>query len=248
MSLKGKIAIVTGGSRGIGRAIVLKLASLGANVAFSYHSAEDKAKDVEAEASKLGVIVKASAVDVKNISAVKQWIDETKNELGGLDIVVNNAGIVIDKALMTMTEEEWKEVIDTNLNGTFNVSKAAIITLMKQKSGNIVNISSISGIIGLPRQINYSASKGGVNAFTKGLAKEVANFGIRVNAVAPGYIDTEILSGFDDKARKTIIENIPAQSIGSPDDVANCVSFLLSEDARYITGQIVQVDGGLALR
>ena len=191
---------------------------------------------------------KASCVDIKDFEAVKQWIAQVKEDFGRVDILVNNAGIVIDKPLMMMSREDWDQVIDTNLNGMFNAAKACIVTFMKQKSGDIVNISSVSGVIGLPGQTNYSASKGGINAFTKALAKEVARYGIRVNAVAPGFIETEILSHFTDEQKKEITGSIPLQRIGTPQDVANCVVFLLSPGARYMTGQIVQVDGGLAIR
>ena len=247
-SLNGKVAVVTGGSRGIGRAIVQKLASLGCSVAFSYQSSQEQAEALAAELKKSGVKIKASRVDVKDFEAVKAWIQAVKEEFGRLDILVNNAGIFIDKALMMMTADEWNSVIDTNLNGAFNTSKACIITFMKQKSGNIVNISSVSGIIGLPRQTNYSASKGGINAFTKALAKEVAPYGVRVNAVAPGYVATEILSGFKEEQIEEIKRTVPVERLGTPEDVANCVAFLLSDSARYITGQVIPVDGGLALR
>lgn len=248
MSLQGKVAIVTGGSRGIGRAIVLMLAKEGCHVAFNYHQSEKQAKELESEVRKLGVKCFASQVDIKNFSKVKAWIDEVKEKLGQLDILVNNAGIVIDKALMLMSQEDWQEVVDTNLTGVFNASRSVIVTFLKQKNGDIINISSVAGLVGLARQVNYSSTKGGVNAFTKALAKEVAAYGVKVNAVAPGYIDTDILSGMGGDQKEKIIESIPLGKLGRPEDVANCVKFLLSEQARYITGQIIQVDGGLAIR
>jgi len=246
--LKGKVAIVTGGARGIGRAIVLMLAENGCHVAFSYHSSEDAAKTLETEAKKFGVKCTGSRVDAKNFEDVKKWIEATKETMGRLDILVNNAGIVIDKALMLMSKEDWQGVVDTNLTGMFNAARSCIVTFLKQKSGDIVNISSVSGIIGLPRQTNYSATKGGINAFTKALAKEVAAYGVRVNAVAPGFIETDILSGLKEEQKSAILEAVPLGRLGRPEDVANCVKFLLSENARYITGQIIQVDGGLAMR
>jgi 3-oxoacyl-[acyl-carrier protein] reductase len=246
--LKDKVAIVTGGSRGIGRAIVLKLANLGSHVAFNYHQSQKPALSLEKEVKKMGRLCITKCVDVRDFKGIKSWIDETKKSLGRVDILVNNAGIVIDKSLMLMTEEDWREVIDTNLNGMFNAAKACIVTFMKQKSGHIINISSVSGITGLAGQTNYSATKGGMNAFTKALAKEVAGYGIRVNAVAPGFIDTEILSKFTDEEKQDIVDKIPLQRIGSAEDVANCVGFLLSEHAKYITGQVIQVDGGMAMR
>ncbi|MCR4337627.1 MAG: SDR family NAD(P)-dependent oxidoreductase, partial [Candidatus Omnitrophica bacterium] len=171
-SLKDKIAIVTGGARGIGRAIVLMLAQEGCHVAFNYTKSEDAAKSLVEEAQKLGVRCHASRVDIKSFDAVKQWIEEIKKEFGGLDILINNAGITRDKVLMMMTADEWHDVIDTNLSGMFYTSRACIVTFLKQKRGQIVNISSVSGVIGLPGQTNYSSSKGGIIAFTKALAKE----------------------------------------------------------------------------
>lgn len=246
--LKNQTAVVTGASRGIGRAIALKLADLGANVAFNYQSSSEHAATLEKELSAKGVKAKGTSVDIKNFDQVKQWIEATKTEFGSLDILVNNAGIIRDKALMMMSPEDWQQVIDTNLTGVFNATRSCIVTFMKQKKGQIVNISSVSGVIGLPRQINYSASKGGINAFTKALAKEVASYGIRVNAVAPGFIETEILSGFNDEQKKKITEMIPLGRIGAVADVAGVVEYLLSDHAAYVTGQIIVVDGGLAIR
>ncbi len=247
-AFKGKVAVVTGGSRGIGRAVVEKLAGLRCDVAFSYFKSHEPALQLENEVKQRGVRCKASCVDIKDFENVKQWIARVKEDFGRLDILVNNAGIVIDKPLMMMSRGDWDEVIDTNLSGMFNAAKACIVTFMKQKSGDIVNISSVSGVIGLPGQTNYSASKGGINAFTKALAKEVAPFKVRVNAVAPGFIETDILSKFTDEKKNELIAGIPLQRIGHVTDVANCVAFLLSDGAKYMTGQVVQVDGGLAMR
>lgn len=246
--LKGKVALVTGGSRGIGAAVVRNLAQAGCHVAFSYVHNQKAAEALEQELSSKGFKVKASQVDVTDFDAVKGWVSAVKEEFSRLDILVNNAGIIIDKPLMMMAQDDWKKVLDTNLNGMFNASKACIVTFMKQKHGQIVNISSISGIIGLVGQTNYSASKGGMNAFTKALAKEVAGFGIKVNAIAPGFIETDILSKFKDEDIAKIADTVPMKRIGTPDDVAGCVRFLLSDQAKYITGQIIQVDGGLAMR
>ncbi|MDP8266011.1 MAG: 3-oxoacyl-[acyl-carrier-protein] reductase [Candidatus Aceula meridiana] len=247
-SLKDKVAIVTGGSRGIGRAIVLMLASEGCHVAFNYQKSEEKAKALEKEIKALGVKGKGACVDVKDFDGVKKWIESVKKDFDGLDILVNNAGIVRDKALMLMDPKEWQEVIDTNLTGTFNMARLCIVTFLKQKSGNIVNISSVSGKIGLPRQTNYSASKGGMDTFTKSLAKEVALYNVRVNAVAPGYIETDILENFSDEDKEKLAKIIPLGRMGKPEEVAACVKFLLSEKAQYLTGQIIQMDGGLAIQ
>ncbi len=245
---KNKVAIVTGASRGIGRAIAEALAGQGCDIAFNYSKSKDAALKLEKEIKSKGVRCKAACVDIRDFEAVKAWIAQVKEEFGRIDILVNNAGIVIDKPLMMMSREDWDQVIDTNLNGMFNAAKSCIVTFMKQKSGDIVNISSVSGIFGLPGQTNYSASKGGMNAFTKALAKEVARYGVRVNAVAPGFVETEILSHFTDEQKKKVTASVPLQRIGTPQDVANCVVFLLSKGAHYMTGQVVQVDGGLAMR
>ncbi len=246
--LKGKVAVITGGSRGIGRAIALMLAGCGCHVVFNYNKSKDAAAALEKEIKAKGVKCLASHVDIKDFEKVKKWIDDTKEKLGRLDILVNNAGVIADKAMMLMTKDDWKEVIDTNLTGYFNSSRACIVTFLKQKSGEIINISSVAGIIGLPRQVNYSASKGGINAFTKSLAKEVAAYGVRVNAVAPGYIVTDILSGFNEEQKQKIIATIPMNRLGTVEDIANAVKFLLSDEAQYITGQVIQIDGGLAMR
>lgn len=248
MILKNQVAIVTGASRGIGRAIVLKLASLGVHVAFNYAKNKDAAGSLEKEVKKMGVQCQGACVDIKDFNEVKKWIDGVKDHFGQIDILINNAGIINDKALMLMSPEDWQQVIDTNLNGMFNSARACIITFLKQKSGQIINISSVSGLIGLPRQTNYAASKGAMNAFTKSLAKETAGYGIRVNAIAPGFIETDMLSEFKEEQKKQILDMVPLGRLGTPEDVAGCVEFLLSKHAQYITGQIIQIDGGLAIR
>ncbi len=245
--LDQKVAIVTGGSRGIGRGCVVRLAELGYEVFFNYRQNKEAAEILQKESLEKGFSVKASQIDVKDFDAVKQWIEEIKKDAGHIDVLINNAGIIVDKALMLMSEEDWGRVIDTNLNGMFNATRACIVSFLKQKSGNIINISSISGVIGLPRQTNYSASKGGMNAFTRSLAKEVAGYGVRVNSLSPGFIETEILSGFSEEQKKAVQDGIPLGRIGSIKDVVNCVEFLLSEYARYIIGQNIIVDGGLSI-
>jgi 3-oxoacyl-[acyl-carrier protein] reductase len=244
----GKTAIVTGGSRGIGRAVVLMLADNGAHVAFNYLSNQEKAAALVKEVEAKGVKCLASQVDVRDFDAVKKWTADVREKLGGLDILVNNAGIVRDKPLMMTLEEDWQDVIDTNLTGMFHVTRACIVTFLKQRQGNIVNISSLSGLIGLPGQTNYSAAKGGMNSFTKALAKETAAYGVRVNAVAPGFIETDMVAQIENAQREKLLKTIPLARFGEVDEVAGCVKFLLSDASGYMTGQIIQMDGGLAIR
>jgi 3-oxoacyl-[acyl-carrier protein] reductase len=248
MIFKNKVAIVTGASRGIGRQIVLMLAREGAKVVFSYSKSVAEAESLMQETGKLGVRAIGLQIDVRDFEKTKELIEKAKSEFGGLDILVNNAGITRDKAMMMMTREEWLEVLDTNLNGYFNVTRNAIVTFLKQKSGNIVNITSVSGIIGLARQTNYAASKAGIIGLTKSLAREVAAYGIRVNAVAPGFIATDMLSGLKQEFKDKMLENIPLSRLGSAEDVSRAVKFLLSDASSYITGQVLVVDGGLAIR
>ena len=243
-NLKGKVAVVTGGARGIGRAIVLMLAREGCHVAFNYQKSHEQAKALENEVKKLGVQCKAACVDIKDHQAVKQWIQDVKTEFQRLDILVNNAGIIIDKALMLMSEDDWHQVLATHVDGMFNASRACIVTFLKQKSGDIINISSVSGIFGLPRQTNYSAAKGAMNAFTKSLAKEVSAYGIRVNAVAPGFIETDMTEGL---RKEQVLDLIPLNRVGRPEDVASVVNFLCTEEDMYIHGQVIGINGGLAI-
>ena len=243
--LKGKVAIVTGGTRGIGRAIVLELVQNGAKVLFTYLQSVQSASIILDEIKELGGEGGAMRADVKNYEEAKAVVKEVVDKFGALDILVNNAGIIKDKALMFMEPSEWQEVIDTNLTGYFNMAKACIVTMMKQKSGNIINISSVSGVVGIPKQVNYSSAKAGIVGLTKSLAKEVAGYNIRVNSVAPGFIDTDMTRQL--KMRDELIKMIPAGRFGEPAEVARVVSFLAGEKSGYITGQVIKVDGGLAI-
>jgi len=248
MIFKNKSAIVTGGTRGIGKAIVLMLAREGANVAFTYLKSSADALVLVKETESFGVKCFALQIDVRDFDKAKELIEKAKQEFGGLDILINNAGITRDKALMMMTKEDWHEVIDTNLNGMFNLTRNAIITFLKQKSGSIVNVSSVSGIIGLARQTNYASSKAGIIGFTKALAREVAPYNIKVNAVAPGFIETDMISGLKEEFKKEIVKRIPLARFGRVNDVAETVKFLLSDKSSFVTGQTIIIDGGLSIQ
>ncbi len=241
------MAIVTGGTRGIGRAIVLAVCEEGAECAFTYVRNQAAADSLAEEVRRIGRRALPVQTDARSFDGAKALVEEVKKEFGHLDILINNAGITRDKSLMMMTSDDWSEVIDTNLTGVFNTSRACIITFLKQKSGNIVNISSVSGIHPLPGQTNYAAAKAGVIGFTKSLAREVAPYNIRVNAVAPGFIATEMTTALGEKARDKFVKMIPLQRLGTPEEVAKAVLFLLSEDSQYITGQTLQLDGGLGI-
>lgn len=245
--LKNKTAIVSGASRGIGKTIVLELAAEGINIAFNFAQNKQAALTLEQEVKALGVKARVWQVDIRDFKAVSKWVEDTKNFFGGLDILINNAGIINDKALMFMEPEDWKNVIDTNLGGVFNLTRAAIIGFLKQKSGNIVNIASVSGLTGQARQTNYAASKAGIIGFTKSLAKEVAQYNIRVNAIAPGFIETDMLKGLKDAYKNALLQRIPKARFGKPEEVAKVVKFLISDSANYITGQTIVVDGGLSI-
>ena len=247
MAIQGKTAMISGAARGIGKAIALELAGQGANISFSYLKSEPEARKLEQELAGLGIKAKGFQVDITDFVKVQQWAEQTKEVFGGLDIVVNNAGIIRDKALALMAPEDWQDIIHTNLEGTINLSRAAILTMLKQKSGDIVNITSVTGIAGMSRQTNYAASKAGIIGFTKSLALEVAAYNIRVNAVAPGFIETDMLSGLNENYLKKVLERIPLGRLGKAQEVAKVVKFLLSEAASYLTGQTIVIDGGLVM-
>jgi 3-oxoacyl-[acyl-carrier protein] reductase len=246
-SLKNKVVIISGATRGIGRTIAVKLAGEGANISFNFLKNKEDAGDLEKELNSLGVNARSFQVDIKDFSAVKSWADDTMELFGGIDIVVNNAGVIKDKALALMEPDDWRDVINTNLEGTFNLTRSVIITFIKQKRGAVINITSVSGITGMPRQTNYAASKAGIIGFTKSLAKEVAAYNIRVNAVAPGFIETDMLRDLKAEYKGQIIKQTPLSRLGRPEEVAGVVKFLASDDAGYITGQTIVIDGGLSM-
>jgi 3-oxoacyl-[acyl-carrier protein] reductase len=243
--LKDKVAIVTGGTRGIGRAIVFDLIQNGVKVVFTYLKSDESAGIILDEIKELKGDAEAIKADVRLFDEAKRVAAETVDKFGKIDILVNNAGIAKDKGIWMMEPSEWADVINTNLTGYFNMAKACIITMMKQKSGVIVNISSVAGVIGMPRQVNYSSAKAGEIGLTKSLAKEVAAYNIKVNAVAPGFIDTDMTK--DLKKKDEIIKMIPSGRFGKPEEVAKVVTFLASDSSAYITGQVLKVDGGLAI-
>lgn len=244
---EGKAAIVTGASRGIGREIALLLAKEGARVAVNYSGSKDKAEEVVQLIKDAGGEAFAIQADVSNQDSVKKMIDETIATFGSIDILVNNAGITRDNLLMRMKEDEWDDVIDINLKGVFLCTKGVTRQMMRQRAGKIVNVASIVGVSGNPGQANYVAAKAGVIGLTKTTAKELASRNINVNAVAPGFITTEMTDALSDDIKEQMLTNIPLGKLGSSENVAKTVLFLLSEDAAYITGQTIHVDGGMVM-
>ena len=245
MSLIGKTALVTGASRGIGRAIALRLAEDGANVAVIYAGSADKAKAVVNEITALGVNAKAYRCNVADSAAVNETVKAVTNDLGKIDILVNNAGITRDGLMLRMKDEDFDAVLDTNLKGAFNMIRACYSGFIRKKSGRIINISSVSGIMGNAGQANYSASKAGVIGLTKSVARELASRGINCNAVEPGFIQTDMTENLGDN--NPLLNSIPLGRMGKPEDIAAAVAFLASDSAAYITGEVLKVDGGLAI-
>ncbi len=243
--LTGRVVLVTGGARGIGKAICLKLAELGANIVVNAIRNEELAQELVEQIKKMGseaVFIKAN---VAKLDEANSLIESIIEKFGKIDILVNNAGITRDNLLVRMKEEDWDAVLTVNLKGTFNCSQAVSKYMMKQRSGNIINIASVVGITGNPGQANYSASKAGVIGLTKTIAREMASRGVRANAVAPGFIETEMTQKLSEDTRSAINKQIPLGRFGQPEDVANLVAFLASDESGYITGQVIQIDGGM---
>ncbi len=247
MELKDKVAVVTGGATGIGQEIVRTLAKNGAKVVINYNSSSTSAQALVDEIKAQGLFADAIQANVSNFNDAQKLIDYTVNTYGKIDILVNNAGVTADNLILRMSEEDFDKVINVNLKGTWNCSKHATKYMTKQRSGKIVNISSVSGVTGNAGQTNYSASKAGIIGLTKSLAREVSKRGINVNAVAPGFIQTKMTEVLSDEIKNQISSTIPMSRLGEASDVANLVSFLSSDKANYITGQVINVDGGMVM-
>ncbi|MBW3622825.1 MAG: 3-oxoacyl-[acyl-carrier-protein] reductase [Armatimonadetes bacterium] len=247
MDLSGRVALVTGASGGIGRAIAEELARSGAQVALNYSRSAAKAEEAAASIKGVGRQAFAVQADVTDPEAVEAMFKQVQERWGRLDILVNNSGVTRDGLLMRMKDEDWDAVLDTNLKGAFHCSRAAVKVMMKQRSGRIVNISSVVGVIGNPGQSNYCASKAGLIGFTKALAKEVGSRGITVNAIAPGFITTEMTAQLPEEVGERIRSNVPLGQFGEPADVAAAVAYLASDGAKYVTGHVLHVDGGLGM-
>ncbi|MBQ8592173.1 MAG: 3-oxoacyl-[Lachnospiraceae bacterium] len=245
--LKGKVALVTGASRGIGKEIALTLAGYGADVIVNYNGSKEKAEEVVSEIKANGGNAVAVQCSVADFEATGKMIQDMLEQFGHIDILVNNAGITKDNLVMKMTEEDFDNVIDTNLKGTFNTIKHMYRAFLKQRAGRIINLSSVSGVLGNAGQANYAASKAGVIGLTKSMARELASRNITVNAVAPGYIDTDMTQAMTDAAKEATVAQIPLKRVGQPKDIAEMVAFLASDKASYITGQVISVDGGMAI-
>ena len=245
--LNGRCAVVTGASRGIGKAIALKLASLGANIVINFRSSEKEALEVENEIKNMGVDVISVNADISKLDEVENLIKNAKEKFGTIDIIVNNAGITKDNLILRMKEEDFDDVIDVNLKGVFNCLKSITPVMIRQKKGKIINISSVVGISGNAGQVNYAASKAGIIGMTKSLAKEIGTRGINVNAIAPGFIDTEMTECLGEKVKEEAKKNIPLKRFGTAEDVAEVVAFLAGDESDYITGQVIHVDGGMLM-
>ncbi len=247
MQLKGKTAIITGSSRGIGKAIAFKLGKMGANIVLNGSSASEALNKAETELKEAGINVIATVGDVRKLEDVEAMFKAVEEAFGKVDILVNNAGITRDKLIMRMSESDWDDVLDINLKGAFLCTKVASKIMMKQKNGKIINVTSVIGVMGNPSQTNYAASKAGLIGLTKATAKELASRGINCNAVAPGLIATEMTDVLPENVKENYLNSIPQKRYGTPEDVANVVCFLVSEEANYITGQVIHIDGGLVM-
>lgn len=247
MKLKGKTAIITGSSRGLGKAIAIKLGQLGANIVLNGTTASEAINRTCEELKAAGVNVAVSVGDVRNLEYVETMVNTALDTFGSIDILVNNAGVTRDKLIMKMSEGDWDDVLDINLKGAFLCTKAVTRTMMKQRSGKIINVTSVAGVMGNPSQANYSASKAGLIGLTKATAKELATRGINCNAVAPGLISTDMTEVLSDSIKENYLNSIPQKRFGTPEDVANVVGFLVSDEANYITGQVIHIDGGLVM-
>lgn len=244
---ENKVALITGATRGIGKEIALELAANGFDIAVNYRSKQDGMEELKKEVEKNNVRCEFVKADVANFEDCESMVKETIEKFGKIDVLVNNAGITKDGLIMRMKKEDFDAVIDVNLTGTFNVTRNVIPHMLKQRSGRIINVSSVVGVAGNAGQTNYSASKAGIIGFTKSLAKEVASRNILVNAIAPGFIDTDMTSVLSDAVKEGINAQIPLKRMGSPKEVAKVVKFLSSEDSSYVTGQVINIDGGMVM-
>lgn len=242
-----KTAIVTGGSRGIGRAICLKLAKEGYDIAFSYRSKDDEANEVKSLLEEAGANVFIKKFDVSDSEECSAFVKETNEKFGDIDVLVNNAGITKDNLMIRLGDDDFSDVLDVNLKGSFYMAREVSKLMLRKRKGSIINMSSVVGIMGNAGQVNYSASKAGVIGMTKSLARELAKKNVRVNAVAPGMIETDMTDALGEEVKKKISENIPLKEMGKAEDIANAVAFLAGDNSRYITGQVLSVDGGMAM-
>lgn len=247
MDFKGKTAIVTGATRGIGRAIALELARKGCNIGFNYISSQQQALSLSAEIEQLGAQSMAFQIDVCDAAGARSMTEQVKQNFGAIDFLINNAGILRDKAFYKQEEEDWKAVLDTNLTGVFNFTRSVITGMMKKTNGRIICMTSVSGLRGVVGQANYSAAKAGIIGFVHSLAKEVGPFGVTVNAIAPGFIETDMTDSIQEGRRASMISMVPLKRLGKVEEVAHLTSFLLSDEAAYITGQVIAVDGGVSI-
>ena len=246
--LENKTAIITGASRGIGKGIAEKYASQGCNIAFSFASSVEKAKKLEEElASTYGVKVKGFQSNAADFESSQKFVEEVVAEFGQIDILINNAGVTRDNLLMRMSEEQWDEIMNVNLKSVFNLTKACLRTFLKQKSGSIINMSSVVGVMGNPGQSNYAASKAGIIGFSKSIAKELGSRNVRCNVITPGFIETEMTAGLGEEALKKWTDGIPLKRGGTPEDVANACVYLGSDMSTYISGQVLSVCGGMLM-